>query len=170
MITNFFKLLNNLPIENHGLILGYSDEEINKIERLYDIVIEGECRLFMKKMGRSDGGLIGDDPIILYRELWSVRGQILFQLSFLEQLHDLKAFNYLKKPFVFSCEYETQYYFLQTKKGDNQVYHFDEITNVIQETQLTFSEYLLDVFEKYKKDSLDGNREQIICRGELLIC
>jgi hypothetical protein len=67
MIQKYLDLLNNLPAENKAAIKGYSLEEIKKIESLYDIKIEGDFKEFMRIAGRCDGGLVGDDPIILYR-------------------------------------------------------------------------------------------------------
>ncbi|MEJ2046172.1 MAG: hypothetical protein P8X74_19570 [Reinekea sp.] len=58
-------------------VVGYLDDEIKKLERLYDVVITGQMRSFLSEMGRSGGGLIGDDPIVLYREKMSVRRHVL---------------------------------------------------------------------------------------------
>ena len=38
-------------------MVGYSEVEIGKIERLYGIAISGEFASFMLHAGRSDGGL-----------------------------------------------------------------------------------------------------------------
>ena len=97
------------------LVSGYSDEEIRKIELLYDIKVTGDFYDFMNDMGRCDGGLVGGYPINLYRTSMTVRRHILFQLRLESDFKEfqieagLKLLNY--KPFIFSWESETQYFF-----------------------------------------------------------
>ena len=90
--------------------------------------------------GRCDGGLIGDDPIILYRPAWNVRSQILFQLRLWENLQDIQAYDFMGKyeshAFCFSCEWETQYYFTITSNTDDLVYHYDENSETVECTNL----------------------------------
>jgi len=40
------------------LVVGYSDDELGKIERLDDIKLTGDFRRFMAKMGRSHGSFV----------------------------------------------------------------------------------------------------------------
>ncbi|MFB2587744.1 hypothetical protein [Acinetobacter sp. c1-l78] len=123
MMQHFYKYLDLLPLENKSHIEGYSEVELLKIEKLYDIKIQGEFRDFMLKLGRCDGGLIGDDPIILYRDFWSVRGQVLFQLDLYEGLQNIKAYDLLKnKPFIFAWESETVMVFILTYSDNNAIY------------------------------------------------
>jgi len=63
MMTNFIDKIAQGVSYNSEYVLGYSGDEIEKIERLYEIKIGGDLRRFFLEMGRSDGGLIGDDPI-----------------------------------------------------------------------------------------------------------
>lgn len=168
MMENFYNYLNMLPLQNQSQILGYSENELIKIERLYDIKFRGEFREFMLNIGRCDGGLIGDDPIILYRSLWSVRAQILFQIGLYESLQDIQAHSFLrKKPFVFSWEAESQMIFILTDSDENVVYSFDENEEVINNTKMTFSEYLVDVLKRYSlpNESILNN----ISKGELIL-
>jgi hypothetical protein len=141
---------------------GYSESELRKIEKLYDINIYGEFEEFMLQAGRSDGGVIGDDPLIIYRPTWSVRGQILFQINFFSDLQDIGAWDYLEKPFVFALENENQYYFLQTGSADPMVFHYDANSEIVRRTEATFSEYLVDVLKRYPLG-------RALCQGELLI-
>jgi SMI1-KNR4 cell-wall len=145
-------------------VAGYSEEELTKIEKLYDIKIKGDFRQFMRVMGRCSGGLLGDDPIVLYRSLWSVRAQILFQVRFISDMQDASAFEYLSKPFVFSWESETQYFFMITDSDTpDRVYHYDENNQTVRKTETNFTEYLLDVIQRYA-----GQGRNAVCRGELL--
>ncbi|WP_018693709.1 hypothetical protein [Algicola sagamiensis] len=123
---------------------GYSEDELEQIARLYNIVIEGQLKAFLAEMGRSDGGLIGDDMIHLYRPTWNVRTHLFFQFQFFNDIQDIGCFEFLNKPFVFAWISETQYYFVQTSIGD-QVFHYDENTEEVHETEwdlLGFIQYL----------------------------
>src|SRR6476469_6323035 len=74
-------------------MVGYSDIEMKKIERLYGIIVSSELASFLRRAGRTDGGLIGDDPLIIYRN-WTVRTHILFQVNFFNDLQEIGAFDY----------------------------------------------------------------------------
>ena len=146
-------------------VIGYTEYELKKIEALYNISINGQFRDFMLLAGRCSGGVLNDDPIILYRPSWSVRTQIMFQSKLFDELQSIGAFDFLGKILCFSLESETQYYFLITKKMNDLVYHYNENTEKVECTNLNFFEYLDVVYKEYEENL---NREQIICRGELL--
>lgn len=112
---------------------GYSGDELNKIARLYDFNLQGQLKLFLADMGKSDGGLIGDSMIQLYRPSWRVREHLLFQLDFFNQMQEEGFYDFLNKPFVFSLVSETQYYFIQTSLND-VVYHYDSNTETVKAT------------------------------------
>lgn len=61
--------------------VGYSERELDKISRLYDIRIEGQLKLFLSGMGKCDGGLIGDSQVQLYRTSWMVGSICFFRLT-----------------------------------------------------------------------------------------
>lgn len=169
MINNceYVKLLQSLSTTSTNII-GYTEQELKQIEKLYDITIQGQFREFMLLAGRCDGGLLGDDPIILYRQSWGVRAQLLFQIGLFSDLQDAGAYEFMGKygkVFCFSLEYETQYYYLITDHTDNLVYHYNEGLESVECTNLTFYEYLDKIYKQYTKDS---SRNQIICKGELL--
>ena len=159
------------------LVVGYSDDELGKIERLYDIELTGDFGQFMAEMGRSSGGLIGDDPIILYRSAWPVRGQILHQVTFRDDLLKIKSGETLvNKPFSFSMESETNHYFLRTVSGHpERVYCYDENAETVTDTGQSFLEYMQSAVKFCGQGSqIDKyHRAQgfphVVCRGELLI-
>lgn len=167
MSSKVLSLIQQLK-ETSDNVIGYSEQELKKIEVLYEIAIHGQLREFMLLAGRCDGGLIGDDPIFLYRP--NVRSQILFQLRLLENLQEIQAYDFMGtyecKPFCFSCEWETQYYFVITSNDDDLVYHYDENAETVECTNLTFYEYLDDVYKRHVEE--DSSRKHIICKGELL--
>lgn len=148
-----------------GNVVGYTEYELKKIEALYNISINGEFRDFMLLAGRCSGGVLNDDPIILYRSSWSVRTQIMFQAKLFDELQGIGAFDFVGKIFCFSLEGETQYYFLITKKMNNLVYYYNENIEKVGCTNLSFFEYLDEVYKEYEENR---NRERIICCGELL--
>lgn len=121
---------------------GYNEDELKKISRLYDIEIYGQLRLFLADMGRSDGGLIGDSMIQLYRPSWKVREHLLFQLDFINQMQEEGFYDFLKKPFVFSLISETQYYFIQTSLKNDIVYHYDSNNEEVKTTNWDLQAFL----------------------------
>lgn len=125
-------------------VRGYTDNEIEKIDRLYDIKVSDQLYDFLRCMGRCSGGLFGDDPLMFYRDQVSVRGHFLFQYDYNRELIRLKRYDwYDQKPFIISIESETQYYFLLTRSDNpNLVYHYDENEDTVEPTQWTFNEYL----------------------------
>lgn len=158
----FDKVAEVFPIALNRMV-GYKLDEIKKIEKLYGISIRGEFESFLLRAGRCDGGVIGDDPIVIYNPLKDVRTHILFQANFFNDLQGIGAWEYLHMPFVFSLESETQYYFLQTGlQGNEYVYHYNENSEIIHNTGMSFSDYLIDITDRYPLG-------RTICRGELLI-
>ena len=153
-------------------VLGYSAEELVKIEKLYDIKISGFLRDFMLEAGRCDGGLIGDDPIILYRSNWSVRDHVITQNGFREELLDLLFKNnpaefksFCNSTFVLSIESHTQFYYLNTTGANpERVFHYDENEDTIEDTNIDFIDYMKNTVRVY-----GGFSPQIICQGEMLI-
>lgn len=55
LINDLHSIYPELPINIHR-IKGYSDDEIKKIERLYDIKVAGQLYDFLNCMGRCSGG------------------------------------------------------------------------------------------------------------------
>ncbi|MDK4791427.1 MAG: hypothetical protein OC189_05200 [Acinetobacter sp.] len=162
----FFDFLAEHNLTNKSLIKGYNYAEIKQIERLYDIEIKGDFKFFLERIGRCDGGLLGDDPLILYREAWNVRTHFLFQMAFFNDLQEIGAWDFLNKPFVFSLEEETYYYFLQTGSSSEEVYLYNENEEKVSSTGIKFFDYLVDLSKKYE---LKSNIRKKVPQGELII-
>jgi len=161
-MNEFFQRVHAEFPQSESRMLGYDESELRKLERLYDIAIDGDLKAFLLKAGRSDGGVIGDDPVVLYRSAWSVRAHILFQINFIESLQEVSAWEHLQKPFVVSLESETQYYFLKTGSSNgSRIYRFDENAGCVSDTGLSLSCYLSDVMDRYELG-------RIVCVGEML--
>ena len=162
MIEVFFeRIRKNFPHATAHL-KGYSELEINKIEKLYGVAVMGDFRSFLHSVGRSDGGVIGDDPLIIYRASWNVRAHLLFQMSFFNSMQEARAWDFLNKPFVLALESETQYFFLQTGiVGEQSIFHFDENTGLVKNTGFQLADYLMNIMARYP---LGGQP----CVGELI--
>lgn len=143
LINHLHSVYPELPINIHK-IKGYSDDEIKKIERLYDIKVAGQLYDFLNCMGRCSGGFFCDYSLLFYRYNFSVRGHVQFQIGTRNDLCNIKQFNLIKKkPFFISIESETQYLFLLTDSDNpNQVYHYDENEEIVKETEWTLYQYL----------------------------
>ena len=57
----FIDLLKNYLVFHDRKAIGYSEEEIKKIEKLYDIEVKGDFREFLRIAGRSSDGIINFD-------------------------------------------------------------------------------------------------------------
>jgi len=94
MMTNFIDKIAQGVSYNSEYVLGYSEDEIEKIERLYEIKIGGDLRRFFLEMGRSDGGLIVDDPIFLYNARIRIRTDIFMSNNKIQNGRQYQDFLY----------------------------------------------------------------------------
>ena len=171
MNERFMDMLKEYLKKNERKAIGYSEEEITKIEKLYDIEVKGDFREFLKYAGRCDGDLLGDDPIILYRQTWDIDSYLRMNyFGFIddEDFEEKVFYDELKrKPFIFSIEMETYYFYIRTADDDLKVYCFDENEEKIKDTGMDFNEYMVDLVERYTpelKPTLDFSTV-----GELLV-
>jgi len=163
---------------------GYSDSELAQISRLYDVRIAGDFRLFLLEAGRTSGcglggGAFGLELIFFPYCSSNVRYQVLRQhqlredflsLAFAEmeaqQQYDInktKMNEFVEsRPFFLSCENQTQYFFIPTDHGGDEVHRFDENSGEVIRSEFTLEDYL----EKILVPS--GSLGQIWC-GELLV-
>lgn len=145
----YLTVLNQFLNKNKKRAKGYSLTEIHQIEQLYDIRVHGDLKTFLSVAGRSDGGLLGE-TIVMYRDYYSVRQQILFQLI-LE--NDLPQYNWLNdKPFIFAVICETHYFFIKTNSDDLIVYGYSEGENEIFSTETCFDEFMVWLINEENPD------------------
>ena len=168
MSKRYMDILKEYLKKNERKAIGYSEEEITKIEKLYDIEAKGDFRKFLKYAGRCDGDLLGDDPIILYRQTWNMKIYLRMNYSyFIDENFKILHEEIKKKPFIFSIEMETYYFYIRTADEDLKVYCFDENEEKIKDTGMDFNEYMVDLVERYNpelKPTLDFSTI-----GELLV-
>ena len=168
MNKRYMDILKEYLKKNERKAIGYSEEEITKIEKLYDIEAKGDFRKFLKYAGRCDGDLLGDDPIILYRQTWNMKIYLRMNYSyFIDENFKILHEEIKKKPFIFSIEMETYYFYIRTADEDLKVYCFDENEEKIKDTGMDFNEYMVDLVERYTpelKPTLDFSTV-----GELLV-
>ncbi|VTX63587.1 SMI1 / KNR4 family (SUKH-1) [uncultured Leptotrichia sp.] len=168
MNERFMDMLKEYLKKNERKAIGYSEEEITKIEKLYDIEVKGDFREFLKYAGRCDGDLLGDDPIILYRQTWNIQSYLRKNyFNFIDEDYTVLHGDLQKKPFIFSIEMETYYFYIRTADDDLKVYCFDENEEILKDTGMNFNEYMVDLVERYNpelKPTLDFSTV-----GELLV-
>ena len=168
MNERFMDMLKEYLKKNERKAIGYSEEEITKIEKLYDIEVKGDFREFLKYAGRCDGDLLGDDPVILYRQTWSIQSYLRKNyFNFIDEDYTVLHGDLQKKPFIFSIEMETYYFYIRTADDDLKVYCFDENEEKVKDTGMDFNEYMVDLVETYNselKPTLDFSTV-----GELLV-
>lgn len=167
MSLDFDKVLQEIKFSAADEISGYQADEIEQIERLYDIKVSGDFQKFLSVMGRCSGGVIGDRDIILYRQVLRLRSHLLLQVEFIEELHRLGLYEIIRmKPFVIAIESETIYYFLLTYAEDNEkLYLFDENTDEVRKADFTFSEYI----QYQSSEIVRGANSDAICKSDLLL-
>ena len=156
MNERFMDMLKEYLKKNERKAIGYSEEEITKIEKLYDIEAKVDFREFLKYAGRCGGGLLEDYTIILYRELWSIQSFLrknYFGFIDDEDFEEKVFYDELKrKPFIFSIEMETYYFYIRTADDDLKVYCFDENEEKLKDTGMDFNEYMVDLVERYNPE------------------
>lgn len=152
MRDEFLKEFLGGQIINEDDFIGYEDDELDKISRLYNLTIDGQIKSFLKIMGKSDGGVIGDSMIQLYRPSWKVREHLIFQVDFFNQMQEEGFYDYLNQPFVFSLVSETQYYFIQTSLND-LVYHYDSNLEEVKATEWDLVSFLRMLARENDNDS-----------------
>lgn len=145
-------------------VKGYTEDEIEKLEKLFDIQINGQLKRFLLEMGRCGGGLIGDDPIILYRPNMRLRDFVLLQHGLREEIYETGWQTISRnKPFNFAIEGETQSYFVLTVSDDpDQVYFHDENENTTSKTEWNLVEYLKLAVKHY------GGQPTNFAEGDML--
>ncbi|MCG8313327.1 MAG: hypothetical protein MI976_08930 [Pseudomonadales bacterium] len=133
-----------------SLVKGYSEAELEKISRLYDIHIEGDLKDFMVSMGRCSGGLLGDDVIVLYHGKWGIRGHLITQTGFRSRLVELKFYYGKKKPFLFSSIAENLDFFMLTNgESPYEVYCLNDSDDTVVSTGLSFLEYMQQLSKEH---------------------
>ena len=153
MNERFMDMLKEYLKKNERKAIGYSEEEITKIEKLYDIEVKGDFREFLKYAGRCDGDLLGDDPVILYRQTWSIQSYLRKNyFNFIDEDYTVLHGDLQKKPFIFSIEMETYYFYIRTADDDLKVYCFDENEETLKDTGMDFNEYMVDLVERYNPE------------------
>ena len=153
MNKRYMDILKEYLKKNERKAIGYSEEEITKIEKLYDIEAKGDFREFLKYAGRCDGDLLGDDPVILYRQTWSIQSYLRKNyFNFIDEDYTVLHGDLQKKPFIFSIEMETYYFYIRTADDDLKVYCFDENEEKLKDTGMDFNEYMVDLVERYNPE------------------
>ena len=163
---SFLKKIYSGELQDPTRVIGYSEDEVAQIERLYDINIKGDFRDFMLEMGRCSGGLFGDE-IVFYRDRsnFPVRRNLLAQVFLFEEISNLRLQKLHKaKPFNIARISETQYFYILTShEYDDIVCHYDENYETVKPTGKSFLEFM-----KEQADYYGSRQKDYICQGELI--
>lgn len=150
---------------------GYSELELDKIERLYDVVIRGDLREFMRLAGRSAGRLLGDSFSLMYSPAMSVRDHVLYQEGRRNIIREDLGRNEIvvEKPFFFSETMSTYTFFIKTKPISgvdiNKVYCLDENADEISEEKLLFINFIANWI---KRRECNPAKRDVVCVGEMI--
>ena len=148
---------------NNKKSIGYSEKEIEAIENYYYLNIKKDFKDFLKFAGRSSGGLLGENQLLIYKN-WTVRENLLFQSFFSEYYFEPGEF--LGMCFLLSIENDNEYYFIKTKEEDLKVYCYNKKNNTKKETGLNFNEYILNLIKNYNSELKPLENKSI--KGELI--
>ena len=160
---SFFDILERYLKLNERMAVGYNEKEIEQIKHIYGIKNQKIFEKFLRIAGRSSGGLLSGNFVILYKD-WSVREHILFQLKYKDII-----FPKLKKlPYIFSVENEIKYYFfLKALEENNNIYCYDKKTSEVKDTGMNFDEYLVDLVQRYNPELKPIENESI--SGDIIV-
>ena len=147
---DFIWILEKYLKQNNKTSVGYSEIEIEEIEKLYKIKIKSKFKEFMKFCGRSSGGLLTGNELIFYKN-WDVRNQWLYENEFREKLIDGVDPVNLDGNFVLKEE-GNQYFFFKSKKAGLAVYCFDYEKDEVMDINVDFNEYLVNLVKKYNPE------------------
>lgn len=160
---DFIYILEKYLRLNNKKSIGYSEKEIEAIENYYYLNIKKDFKDFLKFAGRSSGGLLGENQLLIYKN-WTVRENLLFQSFFSEYYFEPGEF--LGMCFLLSIENNNEYYFIKTKEEDLKVYCYNKKNNTKKETELNFNEYILDLIKNYNSELKPLENKSI--KGELI--
>jgi len=151
--SEFFILLERYLEKNKKEFIGYNDDEIRGIEKLYNIEVKGDFREYLSIAGKSLGGLLGEEELSLYND-WSIRERILLQYDFQEyvQKDKFRGKGRNGKPFIIDLKSNSEYIFITTRDNDLKVYHYSRENRTLKETGKNFSEYVTDLIKRYNPE------------------
>lgn len=151
---NFFQILKKYLEKNNIESIGYSDEEIKKIELFFNLDSQDFFKKFLKLCGKSMGGLLNNTELIFYKE-YNFRKHWTLNKSFSEKLKQKEVWEWGKEGSIFliSKENNSNYYiqklFIGSKKIYSNVRYYNEKENKVIDTGMNLEEYLISLVEKY---------------------
>jgi len=136
--------------KNERKAIGYSEEEITKIEKLYNIEIKSDFREFLKIAGRSSGGLLEDNIISIYTEPRLGTCYVVGEYFTFHDEDEIELYNEMyNKPFSFAYINERHNYFMRTIDEDLMVYHYDDEISKLECTNMNFNQFMLKLVQDY---------------------
>lgn len=148
--NSFIYLLKKYLEKNNRQAMGYNDEEIEEIEKFYEITIKDDLKDFFRMAGRSDGGLLNKNDLIFYKNL-TVREHVIFQWNFDEKcIIDNELYEEIKEYFLVFLINKSLYYLISIEKDVEKlyVYSYNMETQELTHTGKTFNEFMVDLVHK----------------------
>ncbi|MDO4693791.1 MAG: hypothetical protein Q4A62_04060 [Eikenella sp.] len=146
-------------------VRGYTEQEIERISRRYNLNIHGQFRQLLLQMGRCSGGLVWSDEITLYDHRWQPRLFRQYQAAESQAIRDDAAIQtgYLKSgihpithkffPWRFRND-RAAAYCLVTEERDDYLWHQYDDGFTIKKTAFTLLEDLRHTVEAVTKRAL----------------
>lgn len=146
-------------------VRGYTEQEIERISRRYNLNIHGQFRQLLLQMGRCSGGLVWSDEITLYDHQWQPRLFKQYQTAESQAMLEDAAIHtgYLKSgihpivhklfPWRFNND-RTAAYCLVTEEPDDYIWHQYDDGFTIKKTAFTLLEDLRRSVETVTKRAL----------------
>ncbi len=151
--------------------LGYSSNELHRLELIYGVSIFGELEEMLRLLGRSCSGLFNSDTLNFYNVEWDMVKHLQQQFLLGESLFnvDKRKINlrtkdevdvYSSRPLVIS-NLNSVYTFIATLQG-NSIYHWDTNLEVLEKVSDDLVSYLIEILIK---DPAKRNKNE---NGDLL--
>lgn len=144
LISNITNLVCWHPQPNY--ISGFNDIEIDQYTKALNINRNKLVDFWLGNFGKCSGGFLICDEFIIYRKD-SLENHGNLNKSLQKQLLDegvISRQQYDMKPYFFCNKKETKFYFIFSSIDDPFVWCFDEVTHKIYNTNMEFSEFLID--------------------------
>lgn len=152
-------------------ISGLTNAEIDIYTRKLNIEAHGDFRTWLQTFGRCSGGLFIDDFYLFYKygnssQETTLSVHIDINLGWQQEIVDegfVTAEKLDDKPYFFSQQNETSYYFIYTNDPELLVWHYCDGDDTFECTNLSFIEYLKHYLSQIKcKNGTWINKDKLI--------
>jgi len=164
------EVIGEYSISDPQWVEGYTDEEIARLETIFDISIDGDLRCFFSQVGRCFGGILGDESMIPYRDHWLHQQHLDFQNACRDDLIEIGCSDYVGLgEFFFSRESDGCFdYFVRTK-SDKPDLVYEVYDDRVRRTDKSFIEHVTALVQSeanyLQRVRRFGTQEYILARS-----